>query len=85
MNRTTRKAFAPLDAQDLNQESVKSREIFEITKSLHTLTMARTDDKDLHKLICDPWDGSRTPAFRTFKRDFQAGAMAMSSSDSVCI
>ena len=35
------------------------------------------DNDNKVRLICDAWNGSRTPAFRKFKRDFQAGTSAM--------
>ena len=39
--------------------------------------MFKDDDDKSRKLFTDaPWDGSRTPAFRKFKRDLHAGADA---------
>ena len=35
--------------------------------------MASKDDSPTNRLFTDPWNGSRTPAFLKFKRDFSAG------------
>jgi hypothetical protein len=37
---------------------------------------SRYDDGSKKYLFCDPWNGSKTPAFRKFVRDFRAGADA---------
>ena len=41
--------------------------------------MSRNSDDDNKRftLFCDPWNGSRTPGFRKFKRDFSTGASAL--------
>ena len=35
------------------------------------------DDYKGNRLFCDAWNGTRSPAFLKFKRDFRAGAAAM--------
>ena len=35
--------------------------------------MASKDENSTNRLFCDSWNGSRTPAFLKFKRDFSAG------------
>ena len=37
----------------------------------------RSFDKELGKLICTPWNGSRSPEFKKFQRDLLAGAHAI--------
>ena len=44
--------------------------------------MSRQDDDAKYKLFTEAkWDGSRTPAFRKFKRDLHVGADAMFLTD----
>ena len=39
--------------------------------------MTSNDNSRSDRLFSDPWNGSRTPAFLKFKRDFSAGMGAM--------
>ena len=39
--------------------------------------MTSRDDHKHDRLVCDAWNGSRTPGFLKFKRDFQAGLTAL--------
>ena len=41
----------------------------------------RNDNRNTPRLFCDAWNGSRTPGFRKFVRDFQAGADAQFGQD----
>ena len=36
----------------------------------------RYDDGARKRLFCEPWNGSKTPGFRKFTRDFKTGADA---------
>ena len=35
--------------------------------------MSSHDNSEQDRLFCDPWNGSKTPGFRKFKRDFLTG------------
>ena len=39
--------------------------------------MTSRDDTKHERLVCDAWNGSRTPGFLKFKRDLQAGLSAL--------
>ena len=40
------------------------------------MSSGRDDNDGRNALFCDAWNGSRTPAFAKFKRDFKTGAHA---------
>ena len=39
--------------------------------------MSTQDDKSDNKLVCEPHDGTRTPEFLIFKRNFKSAASAI--------
>ena len=44
---------------------------------LKVMSNGRDDQPNQSSLFCDAWDGSRSPLFLKFKRDFEAGADAI--------
>ena len=64
-----------VDRQNCQKNFVESK-VKKLNLSRH---MSRgSDDQNGHsRLFTDAWDGSRTPLFLRFKRDFQAGADAV--------
>ena len=61
---------------DRAQFSLKEfyRENFKFQNSSKTMSKPSDDDNRRITLFSDRWNGSRTPAFLKFKRDFAAGA-----------
>ena len=66
---------------DRAQFSLKEfyRENFKFQNSSKTMSKPSDDDNKRITLFSDRWNGSRTPGFLKFKRDFATGAMLMFS------